>query len=179
MYRQQLNRRNAERGEVVDDHRMTDGRVCSTDLIWNARMSHRKTLHMHLVDDALVVLMVGWSIMTPIEERRGNHRQHGVAQGVHVVELVRGNETVGEQRLVTVDLATDGLRVRIEQELRRVAPLTFGRHVRTVDPIAVTLARLDPWQVGMPDVAIDLDELEARLLAVVVDQAQLDLGCNF
>ena len=79
---------------------------------------------------------------------------------------------------MAVDLATDGLRVRIQQELRWVAPMTFGGLVRAVDPVAVSLTRLDPWDVGVPDIAVDLDELDPRLLAVLVDEAELDARRN-
>ena len=89
-------------------------------------MSHRETLHVHLVNDALVVLVLRWSIVTPVEVRGGDHRQHGVAEGVKIIERRRVSEAVREQRLVTVDLATDGLGVRVQQELRRVAPMTSG-----------------------------------------------------
>src|SRR5215207_5685163 len=54
--------------------------------------------------------------------------------------------------------------------------MTHGGIVGTVDPIAVALARLNPRNVHVPYVAVDLDELDARLRAVVVDQAEFDLG---
>jgi hypothetical protein len=57
--------------------------------------------------------------------------------------------------------------------------MASGRVVGAVNPVAVALARLDPWDVGMPDIPIDLDQLDARLPAVVVDQAQLNLGRHF
>src|SRR5215207_8322069 len=57
--------------------------------------------------------------------------------------------------------------------------MTSGRVVWTVDPIAVALPGLDPRDVRVPDVAVDLDELDAGLRAVVFDQAEFDFGRYF
>ena len=47
--------------------------------------------------------------------------------------------------------------------------------VRAVHPEAVALAGVDAGQVGVPDVAVHLGQPDALLVAVVVEQAQLDL----
>ena len=46
--------------------------------------------------------------------------------------------------------------------------------VRAVHPVAVALAGLHLRQVGVPDERVDLEQLDARLAAVVVEQAELD-----
>ena len=48
------------------------------------------------------------------------------------------------------------------------------RVVGAVHAVAVALAGLDAGQVGVPDEAVDLGQLDAGLGAVVVDQAELD-----
>ena len=83
-------------------------------------------------------------------------------------------EPVGEQRLVAVDLAVDRLRVRVEQQLGRVAALAPLRVVGAVHPVAVALAGPHRGQVAVPDEAVDLGQLDAALGAVVVDEAELD-----
>jgi len=98
-----------------------------------------------------------------------------VAAGIKIVEQFWVIETVGEQRLVTIDLAADRLGVGVQEELRRIAPLALAGLVGTVDPIAVALARLNPRNERVPDIAVDLDQLDAGLLPIVCDQAQLDL----
>jgi len=179
MHRQQFNRCDPKRGEVLDDHRMADGSVASAHVIRDARMSHRETLHVHLIDDGFVVLVLGWSIMAPVEIRRGDHGQHVVAERIKIVQLGWFGETVGEQGFVAVDLTTDGFRVRIQQELGRVAPMPPSRLVRPIDPVAVELPRLDSWDVDVPDVAIHLDQIDARLGPVIVDQAKLNFRRHF
>ena len=89
-------------------------------------------------------------------------------------------EPVGVERLVPGDPAVDRLRVRVEQQLARVAPVAAGRVVGPVHAVAVALARHDPRQVAVPDQRLALGEVVAGLDAVVVEQAQLhplrDLG---
>jgi hypothetical protein len=45
-----------------------------------------------------------------------------------------------------------------------------GQVVRTVYPEAVLLAGMNPGQVGVPDVPVDLDQLQSGLLTLIVDQ---------
>ena len=81
---------------------------------------------------------------------------------------------------MAVDLAVDRLRVRIEQQLGRVAPVPLGEVVRAVHAIAVALAGLDAGDVAVPDVTVDLGQRHPGLGTGIVDQAQLhrrgDLG---
>jgi hypothetical protein len=102
-----------------------------------------------------------------------------VAQGVKIVELRRIGESIREQRLMAVDLATDGFRVRIKQELGRIASMTSSGVVRTVDAVPVALTRLNTWKIGVPDVAVDLNQLDAGFFTLIADEAQLHFGCNF
>ena len=70
---------------------------------------------------------------------------------------------MGVQGSVAVDLAVDGLRVRVKQQLRRVAAMSLGGIVRTVHPEAVALSRLDGGNVTVPDMSVDLGELDPGL----------------
>jgi hypothetical protein len=133
---------------------------------------------MGLVDHGLVIVVARRPVVAPVEERVGDHRQHRVAPVVHRVELVGLGEPVAEQRLVGVDLPVDRLRIRVEEQLRRVAAVPFGRVVRPVNAVAVALARLDRGQVGMPDEAVHLRQLNKLLRAVIGDQRQVDLFGN-
>ena len=47
------------------------------------------------------------------------------------------------------------------------------RVVRTMDPVPVALARLHGRKVDMPDVRVDLGDLEAAFAAVGLDEAEL------
>ena len=54
--------------------------------------------------------------------------------------------------------------------------MTRGRVVGAGHPVAVLLPRRDPGQVDVPDVAVDLLEGHPLLMALVVEQAQVDTG---
>ena len=118
----------------------------------------------------------------PVEERVDHDAGHGVAErvdprrvrGVGGIDL-GGLQVVGEQRLGEVEVAVERLAVRVEQQLAGVASVARRRIPRAVHPEAVALARGDRRQVGVPDVAVDLVEVDPFLGAVLGDQAQLDL----
>src|SRR5690606_22069440 len=93
--------------------------------------------------------------------------------------VVRGDlaavaEAVGEQRLVAVDLSLDRLRVRVQEQLRRVAAVAVRGVVRPVHAVAVARAGALAGQVDVPDVRVDLLDVDAGLGAVVVEEAELD-----
>ncbi|BAJ73976.1 aspartate/tyrosine/aromatic aminotransferase [Microbacterium testaceum StLB037] len=95
--------------------------------------------------------------------------------GVLVVERVGVAELIAEDGLAPVDLALDGLGVGIEQQLARVEPLALCGGVLAVDAVAVPLPGEDVGEIGVPDERVDVDQFEARLRPVLVEQAQLDL----
>src|SRR5687768_8731693 len=94
---------------------------------------------------------------------------------VEVVALPRVAEAVVVDGLVPVDVPGDRLRVRVGQQLVRVAPLTRLRVGRAVRAEAVALAGRYALGVGVPDECIALRHGDAGLVAVRVEQAQLDL----
>src|SRR5699024_644746 len=98
---------------------------------------------------------------------------HGVPEGVVGVALVRVVEVVAVQTRVPVEGAVEGLAVRVHEQLGRVTPQPVGGFVRTVDAEPVPLTGRHAEQVAVPDVVVDLDELDALFAAVVVDQAEL------
>ena len=103
---------------------------------------HREALDVRLVDHGLVVLVLGVAVVAPVEVRVDHHREHRVAEAVVVVERVGLVEPVGEQRLVAVDLALDGLRVGVEQQLRPGCTGARRGVVGAVDAVAVALPGL-------------------------------------
>jgi hypothetical protein len=172
----QLDRGDAERGQVLHDRRVRDARVGAAHLLGHARVPLREALHVGLVDDGVVHAVVGRAVVAPVEERVGDDATRhvgGAVVGVHLVGIV---EVVREARGVPVDLAGDRLRVGVEEQLRRVAPQAVGGIPGPVDPVAVALTRADVGQVGVPAVAVDLAQLDLDLgvVAVVAEQAELD-----
>jgi hypothetical protein len=97
-----------------------------------------------------------------------------VRRRVGVVARAGVVEAVPEQGLVPAERAVDRLRVRVEQQLGRIAAVTALRLVRPVHAVAVPLARRDARQVAVPDERVDLAQVVARLRTRVVEQAELD-----
>ena len=116
---------------------------------------------MGLVDHAFVKWGVRWSVVTPVEEAIAHDGLRDVGCAVGGVGLGGVVEVVPEAGRVPVDVARNGLRIGVEQQLAGVAASTASRIPRTVDPIPVALAGSDVGQIGMPDVAIDLVEFDA------------------
>ncbi len=154
---------------------MRERAILAAKVLGDARVQLGESLHVRLVDDALRIGDVRGAVAGPVEERVDDHAVHHVRGRVVVVLGVGVAEVVGEQRLVPVDLAAGRLRVRVEQQLRRVEPLARLRVVVAVHPVAVPLARLDAGEVGVPDVGIHLGEFDAGLDELLVEQAEFDL----
>ena len=123
----------------------------------------------------LVVGHVEPAVALPVEVRAGDHAERHVRAGVLVVAGVRALlEVVAEDRRVPLDLAVGGLGVGVEQQLRRVAAEPLLGLVGPVHAVAVALAGLHVRQVAVPDVGVDLADLDPLLVALGVEQAQLD-----
>src|SRR5438132_12084216 len=72
-------------------------------------------------------------------------------------------------------MAFDRERVRIEQELARVAANAVLGGIRTVHPVAVALARTDAGKVRVPREGVHLLERQPGLRTLLVEKAELDL----
>jgi hypothetical protein len=174
VHRHELDRGDAQVGEVLHDRRVRDGGVGPAELLGHPRVGHGQALDVGLVDDRLVVGGLRRAVHAPVEEGVDDDGLRHVRRGVVVVALA-GLEVVAEDRRIPVDLAVDGLGVGIEQQLVRVAAQPLSRVVRAVHPESVLLPGLHAGQERVPDEAVHLGELHALLGAVVVEQAQLDL----
>ncbi len=163
----ELDRGHPECLEVRDGGRVGDAGVGAADLLRDVGVQLGQALHVGLVDHGVVVLVPRRSVVGPVEERVGDDREHRVPEAVVGVDPPRGRrvgvaEGVGEERLVVVGLSLDRLGVGVEEQLGRVAPVTTGRVVRTMDPEAVALSGLQVWHVPVPDESVDLGQVDAR-----------------
>ena len=157
---------------VLDHHRVREARVGAAQLLREIRVLHRQPAHVGLVDHRLVVRDARRAVAAPVEERVHHDRLRDVRRRVGVVARLRRAERVAEHRLVPLDGPVHRLGVRVDEQLRRVAPQAGGRFVRAVDAVAVPLAGLHARQVAVPDEAVDLGEVDPVLGAVLVEQAQ-------
>ncbi len=180
VHRHQLDRGDVERFEVVDDRRMAEAGIGSAQLLRDAGMGLGHALDVCLVDDRLVVGRPRRAVGCPLEERVDDHAGHGVAQRVHHRRgstrgligfhiFTGGRQVVGEQRLAEVEFAVEGLAIRIEQQLAGIAAVPGGGIPRPVHPEAVALTRGHRRQIGVPDVSVDLVEVDPLLGAVLGD----------
>ena len=142
--------------------------VGAAQFLGDAGMRLRHALDVRLVDHRLVVRRARRAVGSPVEERVDDHAGHGVAQRVDHRRGAAGRpgrcglQVVGVQRLGEVEVAVERLAVRVEQQLARIAAVPGRRIPRAVHPEAVPLARGDGRQVGVPDVAVDLVEVDPR-----------------
>ena len=76
-----------------------------------------------------------------------------------------------------MQLADQLLGVGIEQQLMMIEPVAFPRVVRSIDAIAVELARSDVGQVAVPHLVRVLGQHDALQLALAagIEQAEFDL----
>jgi hypothetical protein len=128
---------------------------------------HGQPTHVGLVDDRLVQRHGGRAVVAPLEEAIADDRLGNVRRRVRGVRPVGVVEVVAEARFGPVDLSSDRLRVRVEEQLGRVAPQALGRFPGPVDTEPVPLSGADVGQVRMPAVTVDLGQLDA----VLVDRA--------
>ena len=131
-----------------------------------------EALDVRLVDDGVGVLVLGWPVGAPVEERVDHHRLGHAGSRVIVVAAVRVPEVITEKRLVPVEHTVDGLGIRIEQKLVRIAALSSRGVVRAIDAVTVALSRLDGGQICMPHEGVDLRQFHLGFRAVDVEEAQ-------
>ena len=152
MHRHQLDGGHAQPGQVVDDGRAGQARIGAALPGRDPGMAQGQAADMRLVDHRLVIRRSRRPVTRPVEIRVGNDIARHERGAVAGADRLRRAGPAGEQGLVPAHLARDGLAVRVEQQLRRIAPVTAVRRVRAVHAIPVALARADAGQVAVPDV---------------------------
>ena len=137
-------------------------------------MRHRQPADVGLVDDRLVERDARVLIGSPVERRVGDDRARHVAGAVAATDAVGVRLDVAVDRVAPTELTRDGRRVRIEQQLRRVAPQALVRRPLPVDAVRVALAGADARDVAVMHERRDLGQRHPGLGAARVEQAQFD-----
>ena len=150
VHRHELHRGHAEGREVLDDRGMGETGVCAANLLGHVRVTLRHTFHVRFVDDRFVQRRVGPAVAAPVEMGMLDDRTEHVRRAVRFVDGILVAQVVRVARRVPCDLALDRQRVRIEQELARVATNAVFGGVWTVHTVAVPLTRANARQVRMP-----------------------------
>ncbi len=170
--RHQLHGGDAERRQVLDDRGVGEPGVGAAQPLGDVRVGAGQTAHVRLVDDGVGVRVPWGAVVAPVEVRVGDHTEHRVPGAVGRGRTVRRTLVEGG---VVVDLPVHRSRVGVEQQLRRVAPVSQGRLPGAVHAVAVALPRADGGQMGVPHEPVDLVQRDGPLGAGVVHQDQLDV----
>ena len=172
--REQLHRGDAQALQVLDEGGVAQAEVRAAQLLGDVGVQLGRALHVDLVDDRVGDRDLGRAVVAPVEVGVDDHRPGDRGGAVEPARGVGVARRIGQQGVVVDDLAADRPGVGVEQQLVGVVEEALGPVERAVSPEAVVLTRLDEGQVAVPHVAVHLGELEARLGAVVVEQAELD-----
>ena len=162
------------RVQVLDEGRVGQAEVGAPKLLRHAGVAGGRALDVDLVDHRVGDRHLGPVVVAPVVVGVDEDRTHRGRRAVEGAGLVRVAGHVGQQPGVVDHRAGDGPGVGVEQQLLRVVELALAAVVDAVGPEPVELAGLDEGQVAMPHVAVHLRQLDARLGALLVEQAELN-----
>ena len=171
----QLDGRDAQAGDVVQDRGVGHAGVGAPQLSRDLGVVDGQAPHVGFVDDRVVPFGPGAAVVGPLERRVAHDGQGHAGRRVGLV----GHQVVTPQGVPVGGLAplngpADRFGIGVEQQLVGVAAQPGLRVEGAVNPVAVAGSGLQPLQVAVPAVGVDLGEQVALLLAVIVEQAQLD-----
>jgi hypothetical protein len=148
-------------------------------------MARCEALDMDFIDDTVVPGHIRRAVSLPVE-RRVDHNALRLAPGI--VAVIAGKigslvpELIPEDWGLPVHASANGLGIGVNQQLGRIAPESFLRLVRAVDPVAIQLTWSEGRQVSMPDMASHLSKsntFSLRFRVSVVKQTQFDFLGGF
>ena len=176
--RHQFDGADAKPLKIADGRRMGEARIGAAKLGRDLPHQRGEALHMKLVDLGLVQRSARPSVVTPIEAVVDDDRAGHIGRAVVRIRFVLvpcavGIEAVGEDGGVPRDRAFDRARVRIEQELGRIAAIAARRLPRSMNAIAVALPGHDAGHVAVPAEGAGLRKIQSPLVPGLVEQAQL------
>ena len=147
VHRHQLDGGHAERLRWSMTAGCAERRVGAAQLLRDVRVALRQPLDVGLVDDRVGI--AGCAAAGRRAQSKNGLTTTALGMygaRVEVVAAARVGPAVAEDGLVPLELAVDRLRVRVEQQLVRVAAQAAARVVRAVDAVAVALPGPDAGQ---------------------------------
>src|SRR5262245_23898473 len=98
-----------------------------------------------------------WMVVTPGESRLDDGGQRCKRRAIPRIETqgVFGPARVSVNGIVPLQVAADGLRVRIEENLVRIESMSLVRRIRSVDTISIQLTGFRIGQIAVPDLVGD------------------------
>ena len=180
MHGQQLHGRHAERVEVVDHRIGRETEVRPTLSLVDLGMLDRHPLHVALIDHRAIPRRARQSIVGPRErvvddDALWRTRRAVIGRGLEIA--TRAPDLVPEERIAPANRVAHGLRIRIDQQLRRIEAMPFARRVWSVHAIAVQLTGTRVGQIAVPHLIAALGHRNAPHLVRIVralEEAQID-----
>ncbi len=170
----EFDRGDAELLQVIDHGRVADSAVRSAKLLGDAGMQHRESLDVGFVDERRRVRRLRLTVTRPVEERVDDHALHHVRRGV--LDRFASRACRSRSRTGT-DPRPPGPRLLSRTgpgaACSGIEPHSVLGVVRAVHTVAVPLAGADGRQVRVPDVRVDVDQVDAGLLAAIAEETQL------
>ena len=171
--RQQFHRGHAQVGEVLQNGLVGQPGVRPAQLRRDVRVPYGEALDVDLVDDRVREVALLRGVGTPVEGIIGDQAERHVSGGIERAGRVGVVPGVVEHRGPERDLTADRPRVRVEQQLGRVAAQPAGRVVRPVHAEPVGLPGTDPGDEPVPGAAVVVRQPEPGLVAGLPEQAHL------
>ena len=123
---------------------MREAGIAAAQLLGDLRVFDGKPFDVGFINDRLVPRPPWMPIIAPIEVRINHHRLgHERGAVLFVGRPLRIVEMIWKDRLVPFYLALDGARVRIEQQLGRMATLALLRRPLAMHAKSITLPGAD------------------------------------
>ena len=166
MDRQQLDGGHAEPLQIFDRLRVGHAGIPAAELVGNEGVRLGEAPDVRFVDDGAVPRRSRPAILAPVEERIDDDALGHERRAIEIVaRRFRFCEVIRKDRFVPVPWTVDRFRIRIEQQLGRIAPRALVRRPGTMHSETVALAGFHVGQVAMPAEGGPLWQVEARFRA--------------
>ena len=177
--RQQLDRRDAEPAQMVDDFGISERRECAALVRLDVLAELCEPAQMRLVDHGIGPRDVRRPVVSPVEALVGHDAFHHPGCAVAAIKReirARRVHTMAEQRVRPFQLAGDTARVGIEQQLVRIEAIAALWLIRAVGAEAIEQPDLRVRQVTVPHLVGEFGQrISCDLpLALWIEQAEID-----
>ncbi len=179
---EELDGGDAEFLEVVDGGRVCQAGVGAAEGLGDGGVAVAEAFDVDLVDDGVGEGDRGAAVVVPVEVGVDDDGFGDTGGGVLGVDLgvVAGDEVVGEDGGLPVDVAGEGLGVGVDEELGGVESLAVFGVPGAVDAVTVELSGFDVADEAVPDEGGVFAEGDALgLVAGAVEEAEVDAGGVF
>ena len=168
-HRQQFKGADAQRFEVSDHHRVAQRLIRSADGFRQLRIKQGEPFHVRFIKHRFPPRGTRRFIAQPVVTQIHYLRFWRYRGAIAMIRLPHS----AVQALVVRQIALNPVSAGIEQQLGRVKAVSLRRIPGAMHPVAVAQARPDGSQPAVPDVAAARREIEALLVALLVEHAQL------